>query len=111
MIQDNPRFYDQISLWEALSIVSQKWSFPTALTRSISLRKRAQQVAESGSWLRLELPRLEGRGCHRKCSADRSSSSDPLLVENWLHTAARQTSAAVLETLKHGTLLGQVASP
>ena len=31
VIQGNPRFYDQISLWEALSIVSQKWSFPTAL--------------------------------------------------------------------------------
>ena len=31
VIQGNPRFYDQISLWQALSIVSQKWSFPTAL--------------------------------------------------------------------------------
>ena len=27
----NPPFYEQNSLWEALSVVSQKWSFPTAL--------------------------------------------------------------------------------
>ena len=31
VIQGNPRFYDQISLWEAVAIASQKWSFPTAL--------------------------------------------------------------------------------
>ena len=33
VIRGNPRFYDQISLWQARSIVSQKWLFPTALKR------------------------------------------------------------------------------
>ena len=31
MIQGNPPLYQQNSLWEALSVISQKWSFPTAL--------------------------------------------------------------------------------
>ena len=32
VIQGNSHFYEQISLWEALSVVSQKWiPFPTAL--------------------------------------------------------------------------------
>ena len=31
VIQGNPPSYEQNSLWEALSVVSQKWSFPTAL--------------------------------------------------------------------------------
>ena len=31
VIQGNPPLYEENSLWEALSVVSQKWSFPTAL--------------------------------------------------------------------------------
>ena len=31
VIQENPPLYQQHSLWEALSVVSQKWPFPTAL--------------------------------------------------------------------------------
>ena len=31
VIQGNPPVYEENSLWEALSVVSQKWSFPAAL--------------------------------------------------------------------------------
>ena len=31
VIQGNPPLYEENGLWEALSVVSQKWSFPTAL--------------------------------------------------------------------------------
>ena len=31
VIQGNPPLYEQNRVWEALSVVSQKWSFPTAL--------------------------------------------------------------------------------
>ena len=31
VIQGDPTFYEHNSLWKALSVVSQKWSFPTAL--------------------------------------------------------------------------------
>ena len=33
VMQGNPPLYEENSLWEALSVVSQKWSFPTALTK------------------------------------------------------------------------------
>ena len=36
VIQGNPALYEDNSLWEALSVVSQKWSFPTALLSSVS---------------------------------------------------------------------------
>ena len=35
VIQANPPLYEENSLWEALSVVSQKWSFPTALGRNV----------------------------------------------------------------------------
>ena len=36
VIQGNPPLYDQNSLWESLSVVSQKWiPFPTALVESL----------------------------------------------------------------------------
>ena len=31
VIQGNPPLYEENSVWEAVSVVSQKWSFPTAL--------------------------------------------------------------------------------
>ena len=31
VIQGNPPLYEQNRPWESLSVVSQKWSFPTAL--------------------------------------------------------------------------------
>ena len=33
VIQGNPPLYEENSLWEALSVVSQKWPFPTALNK------------------------------------------------------------------------------
>ena len=35
VIQGNPPFYEHNSLWEALFVVSQRWSFPTALVDAI----------------------------------------------------------------------------
>ena len=36
-MQGNPPIYEEHSLWEALSVVSQTWSFPTALFGSFGL--------------------------------------------------------------------------
>ena len=36
-IQGNPPLYEQNSLWEALFVVSQKWSFPAALLGNLWL--------------------------------------------------------------------------
>ena len=35
VIQGNPPLYEENSLWEALSVVSQKWPFPTALVSGV----------------------------------------------------------------------------
>ena len=41
VIQGNPPLYEANSLWEALSVVSQKWSFPTALNAAWLLDTQA----------------------------------------------------------------------
>ena len=37
VIQGNPPLYEENSLWETLSVVSQKWSFPTALLLKVAI--------------------------------------------------------------------------
>ena len=54
VIQGNPLFLWGVGLWEALFVVSQKWSFPTALTPSDGLSMNPG--APKGS-LRLSLVR------------------------------------------------------
>ena len=47
VIQGNLPLYEENRLWEALSVVSQKWSFPTALRQKVPGRATKTPVTTS----------------------------------------------------------------
>ena len=49
-VQGNPPLYEEHSLWEALSVVSQKWSFPTAVCLCVCVL-RVQHIYVKGPLL------------------------------------------------------------
>ena len=86
MIQGNPPLYEENSLWEALSVVSQKWSFPTALVGSHFSGDILQKPRGKG--LVFERTRVEKNGEPTPCS---TSILDPYARESWFLLPLRIT--------------------